>query len=80
MEQFMQISQSITQQKMAWSLAEIAEATGLSLNFLRYEERRGNIQSVRFGRRVLILNDEMRRYLTEGSVGGQSRDSGLPNE
>jgi len=76
----MQVLKSITNQKMAWSLAEIAEATGLSLNFLRYEERRGNIKSVRFGRRVLILNDEMRRYLTEGSVGGQSLESGISNE
>lgn len=62
----------ITQSKIAWSLAEISEATGLSQGFLRNEVRRGNLLTKRFGRRVLVMDGELRRYLEEGSGAGNN--------
>jgi len=63
---------SIThEQRITWSLAEISAATGLSENFLRYEVRRGNLRIKRFGRRVLVGNEELHRYLENGSGGGK---------
>jgi excisionase family DNA binding protein len=56
-----------TIQRIAWGLAEIAESTGLSLAFLRNEVRRKALPVKRFGRRVLVLEEDLRRYLTDGS-------------
>jgi excisionase family DNA binding protein len=68
----MQVPVHVTSQKITWSLTEIARATGLSVNFLRYEVRRGNLEVRRFGRRVLVRNDELDRYLDTGSRGSKS--------
>ncbi len=54
---------TITQKRMAWSLAEIAESTGLSLGFLRNEVRRGALPVKKLGRRVLVLEEDLRHYL-----------------
>jgi excisionase family DNA binding protein len=54
-------------QRAAWSLAEIAEQTGLSLGFLRNEVRAARLPVRKFGRRVLVLDDDLRAYLTRGS-------------
>jgi excisionase family DNA binding protein len=56
-----------TIQRTAWGLAEIAESTGLSLAFLRNEVRRNALPVRRFGRRVLVLEEDLRRYLASGS-------------
>ena len=53
--------------RAAWSIGEVAEATGLSRGFLRAEVRRGRLPIRRFGRRVLVLNDDLQTYLTSGS-------------
>lgn len=53
--------------RVAWSLQEIAKATGLSLGFLRNEVRRGVLRVKRFGRRVLVLDEDLKAYLSEGS-------------
>lgn len=58
---------NVTTQRIAWSLAEISEATGLSLGFLRNEVRRGTLPIKKFGRRVLVLEEDLRNYLAEGS-------------
>lgn len=55
-------------QKIAWGLAEIAKSTGLSLGFLRNEVRRNALPVKRFGRRVLVLEEDLRRYLENGSA------------
>ena len=54
-------------QRTAWSLAEIAQKTGLSLGYLRNEQRAGRLPIRRFGRRVLVLDDDLRTYLSKGS-------------
>lgn len=58
-------------QKFAWSLAEISERTGLSIGFLRNENRRGALKTRKFGRRVLVLDADLKDYL-EGSSREQS--------
>jgi len=53
--------------RKAWSPSEVAEATGLSLGFVRKEIREGGILAVKPGRRLLITNEELSRYVAEGS-------------
>jgi len=57
-----------TTQRIAWSLADIATRTGLSLGFLRNEVRAARLPVRKFGRRVLVLDGDLRRYLDEGSA------------
>lgn len=54
-------------QRIAWSLAEISKQTGLSLGFLRNEVRAERLPVRKFGRRVLVLDDDLRAYLARGS-------------
>ena len=61
------MQENVTSRRIAWSLAEISEATGLSIGFLRNDVRRGVLQIKKFGRRVLVLDEELKRYLKEGS-------------
>ena len=49
--------------RLAWRLAELAQATGLSLPFLRKEARAGNLPVVRRGTAVIVLDEDVRRYL-----------------
>jgi excisionase family DNA binding protein len=58
-----------TAQRMAWGLGEVAEFTGLSLAFLRNEVRAGRLPVRRFGRRVLVREEDLRSYLDKGSDG-----------
>lgn len=55
-----------TIQRIAWGLSDIAESTGLSLAFLRNEVRRKVLPVKRFGRRVLVLDDDLKSYLSKG--------------
>jgi len=57
--------------KIAYSVEETAEQTSLSKAFLRLEIKRGNLKVKRFGRRVLIRDEDLREYLENGSDGGQ---------
>jgi excisionase family DNA binding protein len=61
------------QSKPAYAVAEIAEVTSLSLAFLRNEIRAGRLRVQRFGRRVLVLDADLRAYLERGSEGEKSR-------
>lgn len=69
----MQMDVNVTDgQKLAWSLADISNRTGLCINFLRYEIRRGNLKRKKFGSRILVLNGELMRYLETGSEGAKA--------
>lgn len=61
------MEQSITKERIAWSLGDISEATGLSLGFLRNDVRRGALRIRKFGRRVLVLDSDLKTYLNQGS-------------
>ena len=56
--------------KIAYSVEEISEKTSLSKAFLRLEIRRGKLKIKRFGRRVLIRDEDLREYIENGSDGG----------
>ena len=61
------MEQSPMFQRMSWGLAEISESTGLSVAFLRNEVRAGRLPVRRFGRRVLVKDEDLRAYLDRGS-------------
>lgn len=54
-------------QRLAWGLSEVSQATGLSVPFLRSEVRAGRLPVRRFGRRVLVRDDDLKTYLSNGS-------------
>ena len=61
------MQENVTIQRVAWSLAEVSEATGLSLGFLRNDVRRGVLPTRKFGRRILVLDQDLKAYLEKGS-------------
>ncbi len=54
-----------TREKLAYSVEEVSEATTLSKSYVRNEIAAGNLKVKRFGRRVLILNRDLKNYLNE---------------
>jgi excisionase family DNA binding protein len=56
-----------TLRRMAWGLSEISLSTGLSVAFLRAEVRAGRLPVRRFGRRVLVRDEDLKAYLSRGS-------------
>lgn len=71
MERNTMMQESVTQNKLAYSVEEISEQTSLSKAFLRLEIKRGKLKVKRFGRRVLIRDEDLREYIATGSDGGQ---------
>jgi excisionase family DNA binding protein len=55
-------------QKLAWSLNEVALALGISLNSVRSTVASGQLRTKRIGRRVLVLDEELKRYLSSPAV------------
>jgi excisionase family DNA binding protein len=55
--------------RLAWGLSEVSDATGLSVPFLRAEVRAGRLPVRRFGRRVLVRDEDLKAYLLRGSKG-----------
>lgn len=60
---------TINENKMAFSIEEVAELTSLSKPFLRLEVKRGKLQIKRFGRRVLVLYSDLQNYLNGDNEG-----------
>jgi hypothetical protein len=60
-----------TSPRAAWSLAEISGLTGLSVGYLRNEQRSGRLPVKRFGRRVVVLDKDLQLYLSNGSERGK---------
>lgn len=57
------LENTVTLQKLAYSIEEVAQQTSLSKPFLRLEIRRGRLNAKNFGRRVLVLNQDLKNYL-----------------
>jgi hypothetical protein len=53
--------------RLAWGLPQLSVALGLSLGFLRKEARCGRLRTKRIGRRVLVLDADVKRYLKTAS-------------
>ena len=62
-------------QRLAWGLNEVSKCTGSSVPFLRAEVRAGRLPVRRFGRRVLVRDEDLKDYLARGS--GNRSDSSL---
>ena len=49
--------------RLAWGLAELAGELSVSLPFLRKEVRVGSLKAKKIGRRVVVLAEDVERYL-----------------
>ena len=54
---------NVTHQRLAWSLKELSAALGLSVGFLRKQVNAGSLPVKRVGRRVLVLDKQLKDYL-----------------
>jgi hypothetical protein len=63
--------------RFSWSLNDISERTGLSIGFLRSEVRAGRLATRKFGRRLLVIDEDLRRYLAQGSPGNKASESDM---
>ncbi len=68
MERNTAMQESVTQNKMAYSIEQISAQTSLSKAFLRLEIKRGNLKAGKFGRRVLVSANSLKTYLDEGET------------
>ncbi len=68
---------NVTVNKVAWSISDISEATGLSLGFLRNDVRRGALKVKRFGRRVLVLEADLRAYLDQDDAQSEGESAAV---
>lgn len=62
------IDELTTERKMAYSINEAAELLSVCTGHLRNEHKRGKISFVRSGRRILVLDSELKKYLQEQVV------------
>lgn len=67
------MQETVTQNKLAYSVEEISEITSLSKAFLRNEIRAERLKARLFGRRVLVTADALATYL-------QSKESWKPEK
>lgn len=56
-----------TKEKRAYSVEEISSETTLSKAYLRNKIRNGELEATRFGRRVLVLAENLEKFLKKGS-------------
>lgn len=70
----MSLNNSNDFEKLAYSIGELAKKTSLSKTFLRNEISSGNLKVCRFGRRVLVLREDLKRYLNNKGETNEKRD------
>jgi excisionase family DNA binding protein len=58
--------------KLGWTLDELARSLGVSVPFIRLEVKRGRLRAAHLGRRVVVLDSEVHRYLAQASDAGRS--------
>jgi excisionase family DNA binding protein len=66
--------ESINQQrnlKLGWTLSELATSLSVSVPFLRLEVKRGRLKAAHLGRRVVLPDSEVQRYLANASDAGR---------
>ena len=54
-------------QKLGWTFEELANSLSVSVPFLRLEVKRGRLKAAHLGRRVVLLDAEVRRYLDQAN-------------
>ena len=50
--------------RKSYTLGEMSDITGLSVSFLRKQGRDGLLRTIRVGKRVLVLSEDLDRYLS----------------
>lgn len=58
---------TITSDKRGFSVEEISEQTTLSKAYLRNKIREGSLRATRFGRRIVVLAEDLETFLKSGS-------------
>jgi excisionase family DNA binding protein len=53
--------------KLGWTFEELATSLSVSVPFLRLEVKRGRLKAAHLGRRVVLLDRDVQRYLAEAS-------------
>lgn len=59
----METQRNLDAGRITWNLREAASACGISVAFLRKSIEKGDLRPTRAGRRVLIADSELRRWL-----------------
>lgn len=59
---------SMQHQKIAYSIKQLSELVGLCERKIHYEIKEGKLKTSRIGRRVVIRNYEVDRWLKEAEV------------
>jgi excisionase family DNA binding protein len=54
-------------ERLGWTFEELARSLSVSVPFLRLEVKRGRLKAAHLGRRVVLLDRDVRRYLAEAS-------------
>jgi excisionase family DNA binding protein len=54
--------------KLAYSIKEVSELTGICERKIHYEIKEGNLRPSRIGRRILVRASEVERWLEEAEV------------
>lgn len=57
--------------KLGWTLEELARSLSVSVPFLRLEIKRGRLRAAHLGRRVVLLDSEVHKYLAEANEGDE---------
>ena len=70
------MSDVLNQQRLAWGVDEIAAGTGLSIGFVRGQVQNGELKSLKKGRRLLILDEDLRAWLGQASTAAHERNVG----
>ncbi len=65
-------SERLSTPKLGWTLDELARSLGVSVPFIRLEVKRGRLRAAHLGRRVVVLDTEVRRYLAQASDADRS--------
>lgn len=62
----------VTLARRAWGLPEIAESLGVSVGLLRKQIDEGKLRSIRLGKRVLVSEEELQKYINQGHEASDS--------
>jgi excisionase family DNA binding protein len=60
--------------RIAWSIEDAARATAISKSTLRRAIAQGSLTVSRIGRRVVILDEALRRFVHQQSTSGAARN------
>jgi excisionase family DNA binding protein len=67
-----QVSEKSSTPKLGWTIDELARSLSVSVPFIRLEVKRGRLKAAHLGRRVVVLDTEVRRYLAQASESSHS--------